>query len=152
MPDGGQGGHPVGDRFHLVAALLEQAPHIGAHVGVVVGQHHARAALHRGLVGLRSLRRHGVSDPAQGFGDIGMAEHGRGRRRPAGHMLARQVRGAPGDGDAEGRALADAAFDPHCPAMQLHQLLHQGEADTSSLQGPGLGYQMPRMVQAGWTP
>jgi hypothetical protein len=28
--------------------------------------------------------------------------------------------------------------------------LHRGEADTSSLQGPGLGYQMPRMVEQGW--
>jgi len=27
-----------------------------------------------------------------------------------------------------------------------------GEADTSSLQGPGLGYQMERMVAEGWAP
>jgi hypothetical protein len=111
-PRQAEGGVAVGCGLHLVTFRQQQARHVLAHVGAVVGQQHARLC----GVGRRGLDRRGDElhgpQPARGF----LEEHGATvvagfARVGLAHAVGRQVRGAEGQTDGEGRACPQPALD-----------------------------------------
>ena len=116
---------------HLVLGL-QQALHVVAQVGVVVGDQHA-CAFHAGRRRRESLRRRRIGQPAQRLLDVGMrvGRLGGGIGR-AHHLLVRQVLVAEGQLHGEGGAVVELARDFDAAAVQLHELLHQCQADAGA--------------------
>ena len=129
-----------------VPAPAEQARDVLAHVRVVVGHHDAGAAAavrgHRGAVsdsaGERPVRRPIVGQPPERL--LQERQAARGGRHPGGagaDPLGRQMAAALGQRHHEHGPLARLALGPDRPAVQLHELLDQRQADAGALVGAG---------------
>ena len=132
----------VGDRFDDVTVGAQQPAQIVAHVGVVVGDHHA----HRPSLHVMSRRRVGpdvvgsgvrgrLGCPAQRLLEISVPALRGTRRGPGCDGVGWQVRGTQRKPDREGGALPLDAVDVDRPAVQSDQFLDQGQADPAALVG-----------------
>ena len=123
-----------------VPARPEQARHVLAHVGVVVGDHDAEAArAARRVLGRR--RRDSTSTASSAAGSQPSASSTKDRRRST-RSRSRSRRRSARAADAPGprgsvtvKALPrpGCALDAHLAAVQAHQLLHQRQADAGAL-------------------
>ena len=118
----------------------EQAPEIFAEIGVIVHQQDEGTCGRLGLRSRREIGQHGrifagVGQPAQSLLHIGLgAERGGDGGGLRADAFRRQVGKTQRNADAEGGSLAELALRVDGPAVQLHQLLHQGQADTGALE------------------
>ena len=151
---GGQRGGPIGDGLDLIRQL-EQPAHVVANVAVVVDDENPGRWRRRACLRGRGDGRRGVRGPG-GLGIDGARAVGAGRRQPAQrfldegggpeHRRAIGVRGCDAVGGKVRRALRDVKREGGAPAerrrdgdgplVQLHQLLHEGEPDAGTFDGP----------------
>jgi hypothetical protein len=144
----------VGDGQDPVA-LGEQADRVLPHVGVVVGDEHARAPIFRARIGARLPARNAsgrrlvglrersallsiTRQPAQGLLDEGMRRAARlGSSAAVADLARRQVRDPSGMRIVNVVPLADGALGVDRAAVQAHQLLHQRQSRCRCLRACG---------------
>ena len=138
-----EGRASVGHRLHR-PARAQQALHVLAHVGVVVRHEDAGGAVGAALTGRGRLTEQmlagddlvvllGPGQPALGFLDERRRAESESGGHRRGHLRQRQMLAPAGQRHGERRPAADLARHRRRAAVQLHQLVHQGQADAGAL-------------------
>ena len=127
-PNRGQRGFSIGHRLD-VKLVAEQAHHVLAHIGIVVGDEHPWPTLVAAWLKTRRLDfecsislscfRNGIGQPAQRFFDEGVGALEAWGGRSCADLVGREMSRPHWERNDEDRALAQNAFRDNRPAMSL---------------------------------